>query len=89
MATTQLVTCDRTGCKSVRSEKTAKDWITAGLLEDGIVFGTQLSIQVKREVDYCSPECAMKATALQMGWRSPGRPRGSKNRPKVEEKSVA
>ncbi len=87
MATTQLVTCDRDGCKAVKSEKNA-NWISAGLTEGGIVFGSQMSIQVQSEVqsvaDYCSPACAIAATVELMGWKKPGRPKGSRNRKKTE-----
>jgi hypothetical protein len=33
-------------------------------------------------LDFCSPACAFKYTAALLGWKAPGRPRGSRNKRK-------
>ena len=94
MATTQLTTCDNDGCKSVKSPKNEKEWTSAYKLEDDmLLFGPlQQSNADTYEflsagltaVDFCSPKCAYEYTAGLLGWKKPGRPKGSKNKPKEQ-----
>jgi len=94
MATSQLVTCDRDGCKSIRTPKNEKEWIKGhSISDDMVLFGAlqennadtyeYLSANLV-DVDFCSPKCAHEYTEALLGWKKVGRPKGSKNKPKEQ-----
>lgn len=93
MSTTPLTRCDRQDCKAIRTDKTAKDWISASgrptLLEGPqfVIFGDATKADVA-PLDFCSPACAVKYTVSLLKWKTVGRPAGSRNRRKVEVAAV-